>query len=160
MAPTIVRNACIFTSTKDADDVVAGCLVFQDDGLIQYVGPEEGLESHCQAIMPASGSGVTEIDVDNRIVTPGFIDSHVHMLHFGLSLGKLDVMSCKTLEQIRDKIRRFGRSHPSEPRVLCKGWIQASAAGQALASMLDDLDPRPIYVEALDLHSIWRSTVA
>ncbi|KIW87924.1 uncharacterized protein Z519_11509 [Cladophialophora bantiana CBS 173.52] len=126
MSPTIVRNARIFTSADDADDLVAGCLVFQDDGLIQYVGPEEGLESHRQAIMPASGSGVTEIDVDNRIVTPGFIDGHVHMLHFGLSLGKLD----------------------------------ASTAGQALASMLDELDPRPIYVEALDLHSIWCSTAA
>lgn len=154
MAPTILRNARIFTSTDDSDDLVQGCLIFED-GLIQYVGPEE------PAILDeAVASGATEIDTHDSVITPGFIDSHVHILHYGLSLSKLDIMSCKSLQQIREKIRTFAKSHPSEPRILCKGWIQASTGGQALASMLDDLDTRPIYIEALDLHSMWCSTAA
>ncbi|KIY04194.1 uncharacterized protein Z520_00887 [Fonsecaea multimorphosa CBS 102226] len=162
MAPTIVRNARLFTSTDDCEDLVPGCLVFQD-GVIEYVGPEEGSSTLAEAMDP--GNGIAEvIDAGDRVVAPGFIDGHVHLLHFGLSLGKVDVQVCKTLAQIRDKIRVFARSHPADatPRILCKGWIQASTGREALASMLDDLDPdgRPIYVEALDLHSVWCSSAA
>lgn len=32
--------------------------------------------------------------------------------------------------------------------------------GQALASMLDDLDPRPIFIDSKDLHSAWCNTAA
>ncbi|OAL37646.1 hypothetical protein AYO20_03153 [Fonsecaea nubica] len=162
MAVTIVRNARLFTSTDDSEGLVAGCLVFRD-GVIEYVGPKgEEMSSLTQTMLASDGEGVsvTEVDVANRVVTPGFIDAHVHMLHFGMSLGKLDVMSCKSLEEIRQKIRTFAASQPTAPRILCKGWIQASTAGQALVSMLDDLDSRPIYVEALDLHSVWCNTAA
>ncbi|KIW33281.1 uncharacterized protein PV07_00141 [Cladophialophora immunda] len=162
MPRTIIRNARLFTSTDDSENLVPGCLVFQD-GVIEYVGPEEedeGSKALSQAL-GSDGSSATEIiDAANRVVTPGFIDAHVHMLHFGLSLGKLDIMACTTLEQIRAKIHTFAASHPSAPRILCKGWIQASTGGHALAGMLDDLDPRPIYVEALDLHSVWCSSAA
>lgn len=151
MAPTILRNARIFTSTEGSSDPIQGCLIFEN-GLIEYVGPE--------APVTLGVSGATEIDAHNSIVTPGFIDGHVHILHYGLSLSKLDIMSCKSLQQIRHRIRTFAESHPSEPRILCKGWIQATTGGQALASTLDDLDPRPIYIEALDLHSMWCSSSA
>jgi hypothetical protein len=33
------------------------------------------------------------VDLQNRIVLPGFIDGHVHILNFGMSLQKLDLLS-------------------------------------------------------------------
>ncbi|OAP62660.1 hypothetical protein AYL99_01887 [Fonsecaea erecta] len=170
MSPTtVVTNARLFTSTDDCgEDLVPGCLVVRDR-LIEYVGPQ-GSETLAQAMAcEAPTTEVEVVDAGNRVVTPGFIDAHVHMLHFGLSLGKLDVMGCTSLEQIRETIRAFAVANPAAPRILCKGWIQASITGGSshggtpLASMLDDLDPphaRPIYVEALDLHSVWCSRAA
>ncbi|KAK4941375.1 hypothetical protein LTR10_018644 [Elasticomyces elasticus] len=151
---TIVRNARIFTSSSKSDNLISGCMIFED-GLIKYVGQEESNE-----VAQARGAGVVEVDAGNRVVTPSFIDSHVHILHFGLSLGKLDVMKCKSLEDIRAKIKAWATSHPDEPRILCRGWMQSCVASEALATTLDDLDPRPIYIEAGDLHSVWCNTAA
>ena len=33
-------------------------------------------------------------------------------------------------------------------------------SGKALASMIDDLDPRPIYINSKDLHSTWCNSAA
>ena len=97
----------------------------------------------------------TVIDLEDRVVVPSFIDSHVHILQYGQSLRKVDLIACTSLDQIRETIKSYAESHPSVPRILCRGWIQSSTNGVALASMLDDLDPRPIYIDAFDLHSMW-----
>jgi predicted amidohydrolase YtcJ len=94
------------------------------------------------------------------VVLPGFIDAHVHILNFGLSLQKLDLFQCKTLGDIRKAIAVHAALHPSDPRILCRGWNQSSTDGIGLAAALDDLDPRPIYIEALDMHSTWCNTPA
>ncbi|EKV17711.1 hypothetical protein PDIG_13710 [Penicillium digitatum PHI26] len=100
------------------------------------------------------------VDLKNRIVLPGFIDGHVHILNFGMSLQKLDLLPCKNLTDIQNSITSYAATHPSDPRILCRGWVQSVTDGNALATVLDDLDPRPIYIEALDLHSTWCNTAA
>lgn len=102
----------------------------------------------------------TVVDLQGRIVIPSFIDSHVHLLHFGQSLARLDLITCTSLDQIRKTIKTYADSNPSLPRILCRGWLQSSTNGVALASMLDDLDPRPIYIDAFDLHSMWCNSAA
>ncbi|KAJ5908200.1 hypothetical protein N7495_000882 [Penicillium taxi] len=122
-----------------------------DNDKITYVG------SFDETKIPVNA---TVIDLENRIVVPGFIDGHVHILHFGQSLQKVDLISCTSLELIREKIRAYAQANPDVPQILCRGWIQASTNGVALASMLDDLDPRPIFIDAFDFHSMWCSTSA
>ncbi|OQE82709.1 hypothetical protein PENNAL_c0035G07340 [Penicillium nalgiovense] len=100
------------------------------------------------------------VDLKNRMVLPGFIDGHVHILNFGMSLQKLDLLSCKNLADIRNSVTSYAATHPSDPRILCRGWVQSITDGNALATVLDDLDPRPIYIEALDLHSTWCNNAA
>lgn len=154
--PTILDNARIFTGSPGEDELFSGSIIL-NDGLISYFGPPTAAE-----LSQAREAGAAEVDVGGRIVAPGFIDSHVHIMHFGQALGKLNVMSCASLAQIREQIVAYAAARPAAPRLLCKGWIQSSIGGveAALARMLDDLDPRPIYVEAMDLHSVWCSTAA
>ncbi|KAM5348660.1 hypothetical protein ACJ41O_008484 [Fusarium nematophilum] len=113
-----------------------------------------------ESVQRAKHDGAEIIDLENRVVVPSFIDSHVHLLFFGLSLKKLDISPCKSLEEIRRTITQYAREHPDLPRILCKGWFQAVTDGNGLASWLDDLDPRPIFIEAFDLHSSWCSASA
>ncbi|GJN66233.1 hypothetical protein PLIIFM63780_003699 [Purpureocillium lilacinum] len=108
----------------------------------------------------ARESGANTIDLRGRVVAPGFIDSHVHLLMFGASAQKLDLSSCTSLAEIRETISKFCAQNEDLPRILCKGWLQSMTDGLALASMLDDLDPRPIFVDAMDLHSVWCNTAA
>ncbi|KAJ4256875.1 hypothetical protein NW762_008971 [Fusarium torreyae] len=138
----------------DQDDSYQECMIVQGSK-IAYVGSE----NH-KTVQTAKAQGAQVIDLNKRIVLPGFIDSHVHLLFFGLSQQKLDLGGCKSLDEIRQRISDFAARNPDVPQILCRGWLQSATDGLALASMIDDLDPRPIYIDANDLHSAWCNTAA
>ncbi|RHZ45553.1 amidohydrolase [Aspergillus thermomutatus] len=148
---TIFTNGRIFSPSSNnpnAHNEFVESMVVEDDQII-YVGSRR-----------EAPYADNIIDLESRLVVPGFIDGHVHILNFGLSLGRLNLMGCTCLEDIRKAIKAFSTNHPAAPRLLCRGWIQSTTSGIALASMLDDLDPRPIHIESLDLHSIWCNSAA
>lgn len=84
----------------------------------------------------------------------------MHLLLFGANLLKISIEDCKNLEDIRKTIRRGARERPDAERLLCSGWMHSMTEGRALASMLDDLDPRPIFINSKDLHSVWCNSAA
>ncbi|KAL4905154.1 hypothetical protein BDW74DRAFT_167880 [Aspergillus multicolor] len=148
---TVFKNARIYSpNSATGDDCFVSCMVINDSRIVQ-VGSLEDVNITSDA---------TIIDLEGRIVIPGFIDAHVHILQYGLSLRKVDLIKCTSLDQIRGAIKSYADSHPSAPRILCRGWIQSTIDGEPLSSMLDDLDPRPICIEAADLHSTWCNSVA
>ncbi|KAJ5462518.1 hypothetical protein N7475_007462 [Penicillium sp. IBT 31633x] len=148
---TIFINGRIFC--PDSPGGFVSTMVVRGDR-ITHLGSEKDEEvCHIQGVS-------FKVDLNNHMVLPGFIDAHVHILNFGLSLQKLDLLSCKTLADIRQAIVYYGATHPSEPRILCRGWIQSVTNGEAFATALDGLDQRPIYIEALDLHSTWCNNAA
>lgn len=153
---TVFTNGRLFGDAKDAaeDAVYHDSMVINGSNII-HVGKETD-----ELAQQAKQAGANVIDLENRVVVPGFIDSHVHMLFFGLSLKKLDISQCTSLEDIRSAISKYAKEHPDMPRIQCKGWMQSVTDGEGLASWLDDLDPRPIYIESFDLHSSWCSTAA
>ncbi|KAJ4320801.1 hypothetical protein N0V94_003213 [Neodidymelliopsis sp. IMI 364377] len=151
-------NGRIFTSSdahKEKTDF-ANCMVVDGDKILQI-----GDRSH-ELIEGCIQGGAEVVDLEDRVIIPGFIDAHTHLLFFGLSLKKLDLTNCTSLSSVKSAISNYAQQNPNLPRVLCRGWHQPSTGRLALATMLDDLDPRhrPIYVEALDLHSTWVSTAA
>ncbi|KAH7389978.1 amidohydrolase 3 [Pyrenochaeta sp. MPI-SDFR-AT-0127] len=149
-------NGRVFASSGASEKAVdfADCIVVEDDKIL-HTGSQQDAEVQ-QSIQ--RGAGI--IDLENRVVVPGLIDAHTHLLFFGLSRNKLDLTHRRSLEEVRRAISEYAKSHPNLPRILCRGWHQPSTGRFALATMLDDLDPRPIYVEALDLHSSWVNTAA
>ncbi|KAF2840052.1 amidohydrolase 3 [Patellaria atrata CBS 101060] len=104
--------------------------------------------------------GVDTQDLENRIVLPGFIDGHVHLLLFGQGLKKLSLRHCTSLSDIRATIRSYASANPQLKRILCTGWMRWMVDEEATAAALDDLDPRPILIDSKDLHSTWVNTQA
>lgn len=84
----------------------------------------------------------------------------MHLLLFGSSLSKLSLESCTSLSTIRSTIAAYARANPHLPRLFCRGWMHSMTDGLALSSMLDDLDPRPIFIDSKDLHSAWCNSAA
>jgi hypothetical protein len=157
---TIFVNGRFFTGNgsppADEDDhnSFQDCMIVQDDA-ISYVG-----RSSDDVVQQAKAGGAVVRDVQNRYVLPGFIDGHMHLLLLGQSLRKLDLDGCQNLADIRERIGAFAKANAEAPRILCKGWMQPMTNNEALASMLDDLDPRPIFIDAKDLHSVWCNSAA
>ncbi|KAI9371290.1 amidohydrolase 3 [Aspergillus egyptiacus] len=143
---TLFRNAALPLPSETG--VEATCLVVEDD-LIIHVGSEKDA--------PAADKTV---DLAGRQVLPGFIDGHMHLLLFGASLSKIDLSQCKNLDDIRRTIRSGAQQRPNAARLFCSGWMHSMTDGKALASMIDDLDPRPIFIDAKDLHSAWCNSAA
>ncbi|KAF2246054.1 amidohydrolase family protein [Trematosphaeria pertusa] len=128
------------------------CMVVKN-GKIVYIGPSNSPEVQ-------SFGDITTQDLNGRYVLPGFIDGHMHFLMLGQSLHKVDLDGCKDLAEIRSRITKYAKEHGGKERILCKGWMHSMTNGEAKASMLDGLDPRPIYIDSKDLHSCWCNSAA
>ncbi|KAJ5176614.1 amidohydrolase 3 [Penicillium canariense] len=150
---SVFQNGRIFvpsSSSANGDNEFAEGMIITKDR-ISYIGSLHDTQ------IPADANVV---DLQNRVVLPGFIDAHVHILHYGQSLQKVNLIECTSLGQIRATIKAYAEANPSVPQIFCRGWIQSSTEGIALANMLDDLDPRPIFIDSFDLHSMWCNTAA
>ncbi|KAL4951785.1 amidohydrolase 3 [Aspergillus filifer] len=146
---TLYHNALI-ASVSESETTT---LLVEND-TITYIGPEQDAPTdHDQTI-----------DLGGRRVLPGFIDGHMHLLLFGASLSKISLDKCTSLSDIHSAISAGAASRPASlnPRLFCSGWMHSMTDGKALASMIDDLDVenRPIFIDAKDLHSAWCNSAA
>ncbi|KAI1204014.1 amidohydrolase family protein [Nemania serpens] len=153
---TVLHNGRFFQSGVHGENhSFAECMLVDEAGKIAHVGSLAD-----EQIRQAETNGVTRRDIGSRVVLPGFIDGHMHLLMFGQSLQKAGLEKCRNLEDIRKTLKDFALAHPSASRILAKGWMHSMTDGKALASMIDDIDPRPIFIDSKDLHSTWCNTAA
>lgn len=76
MATRLFRNARLVTMADPACiDPVEKAAILAVDGRIAYAGPE--------ADMPKTAPNAEVIDLEGRLVTPGLIDCHTHLVHGG-----------------------------------------------------------------------------
>ncbi|MDL9979629.1 amidohydrolase [Microbacterium sp. ASV49] len=120
-----------------------------DGDRIVYVGPA--------ADAPAARRTV---EADGRLVTPGMIDSHNHLL-LGFDEDAVSLEGAHDLDEVRRRIGGFAASRPD------LDWICAENAVYSIvenrrpdASDLAGLTDRPIFVTTYDQHSVWLSRAA
>jgi predicted amidohydrolase YtcJ len=150
----IFTNGRFFQGTPQAEQHFHDALVVKD-GKIAYVGSADTPE-----IRSFQDAGSEVKDLSGQHVLPGFIDGHMHFLLLGQSLNKVHLDGSRDLAEIRARITLYAKLHPDKERILCSGWMHSMTNGEAKAIMLDDLDPRPIYIDSKDLHSCWCNSAA
>lgn len=75
-----------------------------------------------EAEAAARASAADEIvDLDGALVTPAFVDAHMHVLGTGLSERGADIGAARSLDDFLDRLRRHARAHPGEP-IGGQGW--------------------------------------
>ncbi|KAM0334516.1 hypothetical protein ACHAQA_001545 [Verticillium albo-atrum] len=130
------------------EPIFADSMLVQN-GLITAIGTRE------EVVSVQGASDVTTTDLAQQTILPSFVDGHMHLLLLGQSLRKVSLDHCKSLEDIRSAIKTYATANPDVPRILCKGWMHSMTPEGTDASMLDDLDSRPIFIDTKDLHSTW-----
>ncbi|KAF1848101.1 amidohydrolase family protein [Cucurbitaria berberidis CBS 394.84] len=158
---TAPQEATLFTNgqffhggTSKSEAEFHSALVVRN-GKIAFIGDSDAPE-----VQSYRDAGAQVKDLDGKHVFPGFIDGHMHFLLLGQSLNKVQLDGSKDLTEIRSRISQYAKENPHKERILCSGWMHSMTSGEAKASMLDDLDPRPIYIDSKDLHSCWCNSVA
>ena len=85
-----------------------------EDGLITCVGTNE-------AVQEAAGTACQIIDLQGKTVLPGFNDSHLHLLSYGYSLEVADLNDCRSLDELKDRLRRYIKENGIKPGQ----WVEA-----------------------------------
>lgn len=112
--------------------------------------------------LAAAGAGAEVVDLAGRLVVPGFVDAHTHLVMMGEALGRVGLTDARSLDEIRARLRTARAADPDAPRVLGRGWLFDSVPdGAPTAAMLDAAIPDvPVYLDANDYHSCWVNSAA
>lgn len=101
------------------------------------------------------------VDLQGATVLPGFIDSHVHFLHWARGLKQLDLEGAKSYEEVLARIRKYVREHPKERWIVGKGWKKDEWKAPRWPHR-GDLDKicadKPVALFSKDDHSAWCNT--
>ncbi|MEU6859979.1 amidohydrolase family protein [Glycomyces sp. NPDC046736] len=112
---------------------------------ITWVGPD--------ADAPAADRTV---DLDGALVTPSFVDSHVHLTGTGTALTGLDLAGTVSAADVLDRVAAYAKTLPSDAVVIGGGWDETTWDDPALPSY-DEVDRaaggRLAYLSRIDGHS-------
>jgi predicted amidohydrolase YtcJ len=130
-----------------ADPFATAMLV--QDGTVVWVGEEGAAESYAQ--------GADEVvRLEGALVTPAFVDAHVHATSTGLALTGLDLTGCPSLAEALHRLERYAKEQGPGGVLIGHGWdesgwpegrppsraeVDAAAAGAA------------VYLSRTDVHS-------
>ncbi len=129
----VLYNARIF-GNEDADTVAV------KDGRIVYVGPE------------AKFASSRAVDLHGMTLTPGFIDSHTHLLNLGLSMNRLDLSRETTRDMALEKTREY--AHKSNSKIVVGyGWDETAWGEKDYITDRElDFTEKPIMLYRKDMH--------
>lgn len=83
------------------------------------------------------GARAREIDLAGQTAVPGLIDSHVHLLEFGLSLDRLSLFDARSIADLTREVEVAARTRPAGGWVLGRGWDQDRLAERRYPTRAD-----------------------
>lgn len=101
-----------------------------------------------------AGASVKTIDAKGMMVTPGFIDAHVHFLDGGFALASVQLRDAKTKEIFIRRIKEFAATVPPGTWILNGDWDHTNWGGELPErSWIDSVTPNnPVWINRLDGH--------
>ncbi|WP_424348493.1 amidohydrolase [Kocuria sp. CH-021] len=140
--PVLYRNGSVYSP---ADPFATALLV--DGARVAWVGSEEAARS-------LQDSSMDVVDLDGRLLAPGFVDSHVHVTETALALSTLDLTAAGSLHEVLEAVA--GAARTGAGPVLGSGWDE-SVWPERRAPTAEELDRaaggREVYLTRIDVHS-------
>lgn len=113
-ADLIIRGGPIYTADDNQPTVEA---VAVKGDTIQFAGTLE-------ETMKYQGEATEVLDLGGATMTPGFIESHGHIMGVGFNEMNLDLMSVKSYEELVEKVKEaVAKAEPGQ-WILGRGWHQ------------------------------------
>jgi len=85
---------------------------------IVFVGSNEAAKNFI-------GESTRVIDLDGKVLLPGFIDAHTHFLQAGLMLDMVDLREAKSLSEALEKVRERASKTPKGEFVIGFNWDES-----------------------------------
>lgn len=128
-------------------------LAVSGDRIVAVGGTEE---------IRAAAGAATIIDAKRQLLTPGFIDSHVHFLQGGFNLSSVQLRDAKTKDEFVARIKAFAATVPEGAWITGGDWDHELWGGELpRADWIDAATPRhPVMVNRLDGHMVLANRAA
>lgn len=94
-------NGTIYTS--DASTPFAECMAIQNTRILSV--------GNCSDIQVLAGKRTKVVNLEGKVVVPGFIDSHVHFMYGGLQMVRVELRGVNKKEdfvsRVKEATKRF-----------------------------------------------------
>lgn len=146
-ADLLVTNVKGVRATPDRQVERFTGLLVGDDGKVKRVLKGEMFK------LPA---GTRVLNGGGKVLMPGLIDAHGHVMGYGLALGQLDLTGTKSLAELQQRLRDYAAANPDRSWITGRGWNQELWADKRFPTSAD-LDAvvkdRPVWLERVDGHA-------
>ncbi|MFQ3220178.1 MAG: putative amidohydrolase YtcJ [Paraglaciecola sp.] len=105
----------------------------------------------------------TTIDGQNKVMLPGLIDAHGHLMGLGKTLLQVNVRDILSAQQTAQKVRDYAQQNPQLSWITGRGWNQVLWPDKQfpLARQLDEyIQDKPVWLERVDGHAGWANSKA
>lgn len=136
-------------------------------GVIHFNGLLIGNDGRIEAVYQPKDKRPKKVDYKvngkGRILVPGMIDAHAHVMGTGLAQMTLDLTASRSLDEALALIQAWSARHPEAPWILGGGWNQVSwgLGRMPTAAELDRVTGgRPAWLTRVDGHAGWANSAA
>lgn len=146
---TLLFNGVVHTP----DDPGATAVLLDADRIV-WVGHEGA------ALAQRDGVDLA-VDLQGALVTPAFVDAHVHVTATGINLGGLDLIGTTSANELLDRVRTFCAGLPPGDIVVGHGWDESTWGHEPVptrAQVDDAAGGAAVYLTRIDVHSALAST--
>lgn len=152
MSTIVFRNGPVFRADA-ARSFARGVAV--RDGHIVAVGGDAQLA-------PFLRDADDVVDLEGRLLLPGFVDAHVHPVFGGVERLRCDLTGATKADDYQRLVSAHAAMHPERPWIQGGGWsMEAFPGGLPTRQLLDSVvADRPVFLPNRDHHSAWVNTRA
>jgi predicted amidohydrolase YtcJ len=131
----------------------AGAVAVKGNKIV-YVGDAAGAKEFV-------GKDTKTIDTTGKVVMPGFVDAHDHLIGSGWTSKGVHLFDGKNKEDYIAIVKKYADEHPDLKRIVGIGWSTGTYGGRPTAKDLDKAVPdRPALILDFTAHDAWLNTKA
>jgi len=146
MVPQIILYNGILATQSSAHPQAQAVAV--GSGKILALGRDED-------VLNLAGPDTEKIDLNGRLVVPGFIDSHIHFYEWALKRQGVKLDDLTRLEELLARVREAAASQPAGQWIIGQGWNETDWTEPCMPTRktLDRAAPaHPVLLWRCDLH--------
>jgi len=151
---TIIENIRGYTFYEGELTEFSG-LAFRDGRILEVAVRGDTLQ--------ADRSNARVIDGMGRVMLPGLIDAHAHVMSLGYNEIELDLAGLQSLDETLQQIEKYAAEHPDLGWIRGRGWNHTRWPANRFPTA-EELDravvDRPVWLRRVDGHAGWANSRA